>query len=158
MKTILVSVFILIASSSIYGQEEVDVFGYKLKLHKFEEVPADEPLHIWETLDVFKDFFKTQYGKNPMRRGVHPKTHGCYEGKMVMNSNIPQVDQVGIFTPNKEYDIFLRFSNGGPRPNNIDTEADTRGIGIQVRGIEGKNLLPLAKNATQDFTLNSSGF
>lgn len=156
MKKIALVCAFLMPTASSFTQDTINIFGYDLELHNYERVEKNEKKYTDETVKIIGEFFKRQYKNGKTRRGVHPKTHGCYEAKMVIEDDIPEKDQVGIFVPGKEYKTFLRFSNGGPRPGNVDSEADTRGIGIKVLGLDGPNLLPLEKEVTQDFTLNSS--
>lgn len=155
------------------GDRKYTVSGQSLILHELEYVPDGEAASLIETNNVIKQYFQKMYlSKGPQkdnasglvtngtRRGVHPKAHGCLLGRMKINYDISQYDQVGIFRPGAEYPIFARFSNGNPRPNGIDKDADSRGFAFKVQNVPGSPLLPHIAGAdsefTQDFTLNST--
>lgn len=94
------------------------------------------------------------------RRDAHPKAHGCVKAHMeVNNENLAPDDRVGLFSENKTYPAWIRFSNGNPiiQPDN---ERDVRGMAIKVMGVEGEKILARHRDElTQDFLLiNGSAF
>jgi hypothetical protein len=95
-------------------------------------------------------------GARVMRRDAHPKHHGCVMAHMSFNpSGISADEQVGIFAPNavKEYDAWVRFSNGSPNPNKPDDDGDVRGMAIKLMNVAG------TESGSQDFLLmNSKSF
>jgi len=146
--------------------------GYQIPLHNSENIPAEEPDAIKSLNDIMIAFFKKQYAsggptKDPAtglvfqgtRRGVHPRSHGCFKGKLEVN---PQLQKnVGIFQKGASYDVTLRFSNGSPQISGDDRSIDTRGFAMKVHNVPGRHLLgdhAMISNETmsQDFTLNSS--
>jgi catalase len=160
----LIATFISFSTYSI--QENVRIFGIEVPLHGTERVPENESQAIEEVNDLFTTFFQKEYSKpridsssnleiHGSRRGVHPKTHGCVKADFIVNKKIEKHDQVGIFIPGKKYETIIRFSNAGPRANNHDSWADSRGIGIKVYSPPGEQLLEVGEDS-QDFTLNST--
>lgn len=155
--------------------ESYEIEKMQIPLHRLEKIPVSEPEAIAGTNQIFTEFFKKSYEDSSAyqrdsgsgmtlvgtRRGVHPKAHGCLLGKMVVASNLKESDRVGIFqSPAQEYPVFARFSNGSPRPNGHDSAPDTRGFGLKVLNVPGKNMLQdivgAAEQTTQEFTMNTS--
>jgi hypothetical protein len=83
-------------------------------------------------------------------RGVHAKSHGIVEGKLIVPAGLPPVLAQGLFAKPGEYDVILRFSTS---PGDIldDSVSTPRGLALKVFGVEGARL-PGAEGAdTQDF-------
>jgi catalase len=145
--------------------------GQSVPLHNYEVVPEGEMEAIHGTNEVFRQFLSQIYAQpqtdtgsglviQGTRRGVHPKAHGCLVGQLEVSSKLSRRDQVGIFQESRKYNVLARFSNGSPRPNSHDREADSRGFGLKIVGVDGKYLLNNAVGSevdtTQEFTMNSS--
>ena len=80
-----------------------EVYGKQLNLHSLERVEENEIDNINQTVDILGKFFKKKYlnKSSPVKRGVHPRQHGCVNGKMTVNPDRPIDLQVGIFSPIK---------------------------------------------------------
>ncbi len=72
------------------------------------------------------------------RRDAHAKAHGCVKANFtVNNSNLPQKWRVGLFSENKKYDAWIRYSNGlGEGINTPDLKKDIRGMAIKIMNVE----------------------
>jgi len=89
----------------------------------------------------------------PYRRDAHAKAHGCVKATFtVPELNNPILKQ-GLFSQPKQYQAWLRFSNGFDRPQS-DNIKDARGMAIKVMGVKGEKLLKAEQNEmTQDFVM-----
>lgn len=135
-----------------------EVYGKQLNLHSLERVEENEIDNINQTVDILGKFFKKKYlnKSSPVKRGVHPRQHGCVNGKMTVNPDIPIDLQVGIFSPDKKYDVFIRYSNADPHLLGTDKDPDSRGFAMKVLNIDGDQLFPELGQSSQDFTLNTT--
>jgi len=86
----------------------------------------------------------------PLRRGQHPKAHGCVEAEFTVLPDIPLEFKVGVFREPKSYKALIRFSNG---KSDSDLEPDVHGMAIKVFGVEGKKTLSGDDSDVQDFIL-----
>lgn len=108
----------------------------------------------------FLDTLKKQTTESLTRRAVHGKHHGIVKATFkVDNSLLDTKDRVGIFSDNKEYKCWIRFSNGNGLPKS-DSEPDVRGMAIKLMGVSGKKILEDEIDAqTQDFLMiNTKSF
>jgi hypothetical protein len=128
---------------------------------ELERVPADEAERIQKVIDLTTAQMKQRYlSPNPLRRGVHPKDHGCVRASFKVRDDLPAELQVGIFSkPGREYDSWIRFSNASVLVgadssvnNGVDVHG-SRGMAIKVLGISGAPLMPYAGPPAQDFLM-----
>lgn len=89
------------------------------------------------------------------RRDAHAKAHGCLTATFTVRDDLPAAMRTGVFEPGRQYQAWIRFSNGNaaPRP---DYDKDARGMAIKLMGVEGPKLLdsPADRDAeTQDFLM-----
>ena len=124
-----------------------------------EYPPQGEEALIEQILTISKLSMK---GKPhpPMLRDQHPKSHGCVEGELIVEKDIPETMKVGVFKESKTYPIWIRFSNGGsdrdPKTGDFvpDTVGDVRGMAIKLIDVEGEMVLPEPEHkGEQDFVL-----
>ncbi|MCJ8320877.1 MAG: catalase family protein [Colwellia sp.] len=89
----------------------------------------------------------------PYRRDAHAKAHGCLKATFtVPQLNNPILKQ-GLFSQPKQYQAWIRFSNGFDRPQS-DNVKDARGMAIKVMGVDGEKLLKAEQDEmTQDFVM-----
>lgn len=83
---------------------------------------------------LMKDSAKDEF----VRRDAHPKAHGCVKAHLDLDiTNLPWDNRVGIFSKNKRYDAWIRFSNGaGGGASKHDLEKDVRGMAIKIMNVE----------------------
>ncbi|MBW4511763.1 MAG: catalase family protein [Scytonematopsis contorta HA4267-MV1] len=97
---------------------------------------------------------KVQTHKGPDLRKDHPKSHGLVWGEFIVENNIPEALQVGIFSHPNTYPIWARFSNASEAEKRgkfkSDTEPDIRALAIKLLHVEGKKVLD-DEQGTQDF-------
>ena len=66
-----------------------------------------------------------QQRPKPVRRGVHPKSHGCVRATFTVNADVPPALQVGLFAqPGRQFAAVVRFSNAAAREG---PDVDCRG-------------------------------
>ncbi|MEH2462167.1 catalase family protein [Nostoc sp.] len=104
-------------------------------------------------LDIDLD---VQAEKGPDLRKDHPKSHGLVWGEFIIEGNIPQSLQVGIFAQSQTYPIWVRFSNASNAEKRgkfkSDLEPDIRAMAIKLMQVEGQKVLD-DEQETQDFLL-----
>ena len=112
-----------------------------------------------ELTDAVRDSsLQTQKERGPKLRQLHPKSHGLVSGKFTIEKNISEKCKVGVFAQPKEYDIWVRFSNGSPpkeHERNVlhpDQKGDVRGMAIKLKNVAGEKV-PSDEDDTQDFVL-----
>ena len=93
---------------------------------------------------------------------MHPKSHGCVKAEFVVNKEIDEKYQVGLFaTPGKKFDAWIRYSNAaalvdddlkiGPRDN--ERKNGSRGMAIKILNVEGDFLSLDKGQQNQDFLM-----
>jgi len=89
------------------------------------------------------------------RRDAHAKAHGCLIATFRVRDDLPQEMRTRVFVPGREYQAWVRFSNGNAELQ-PDYTKDARGMAIKLMGVEGPKLLdsPADRDAeTQDFLM-----
>lgn len=124
-----------------------------------EYPPQGEEAQIEQILTISK--MSMQHNPHPpMLRDQHPKSHGCVQGELIVEEDIPENLKVGVFKASKTYPIWIRFSNGGsdrdPNTGNFvpDTVGDVRGMAIKLINVEGEMVIDAPEHqGEQDFVL-----
>lgn len=80
---------------------------------KYEHIPADEDRQIQNIIDLTKQQIMKRYpSPDTVRRGVHPKDHGCVLASFKIDENLEESFRVGVFSdPGAVYPCAIRFSN-----------------------------------------------
>ncbi len=89
------------------------------------------------------------------RRDAHAKAHGCLTATFTVRDDLPEALRTGVFVPGRQYQAWIRFSNGNAAPQ-PDYDKDARGMAIKLMGVAGPKLLdsPADRDAgTQDFLM-----
>ena len=87
---------------------------------------------------------RIEKGQMPAERAVFRKQHGIAYGNFVINKDIPEEFQVGIFAGDS-YECAVRFSSDtSPPANDLHT---TIGVGLKLFGVEGPKLFGEGNNA-----------
>ena len=144
------------------GKEVISTQSYD-----FEIVPDGEAGKI---ADIAKKTMKLQNKradnieaqKGQKLRGVHPKSHGCVSGDLVINEDIASNLQVGLFSkPGQKYKVLIRYSNASVRlsPDLENGDNGSRGMAIKVFNVGGEMLVNDKGAKNQDFLMiNTPGF
>lgn len=120
----------------------------------FETIPANEVAEIEEIARVTTKLQEKRKDlplqRGRVLRGVHAKAHGCVRAKFVVNQDIEEKYQIGLFAePGASFDAHIRFSNSsveidedskfikgdGTKPANW--EHGSRGMAIKVYDVIG---------------------
>jgi Catalase len=116
-----------------------------------EEIPEDEQ-EATRAITAISERLLNQ--KLPVRRGEHPKAHGCMRGELVIDADLPndKLLRVGVFQePGKRFPACIRFSNFSQKD---DRKGDAHGMAIKLFAVPGEKLLEDEKyEQTQDFLL-----
>jgi hypothetical protein len=132
---------------------------------QFEHVPPEESLQIENIVKLTVELLKRRYVDRPqepiIRRGVHPKDHGCVTAKFKILDNLPGDLRVGVFAePGREYDAFVRFSNAdsivredSAVGSNGVISHGSRGMAVKLMGVKGVPLVAPNGPLTQDFLM-----
>ena len=119
-----------------------------------EMIPDDEPKAIAATAALLEQFIRKTYppGVRPAKRDAHAKAHGCVRATFTVR-DLPQRLKVGVFAEAKQFDAWVRFSNGNNKPQ-ADKVGDGRGMAIKLMGVPGEKILDAERDAkTQDFVM-----
>ena len=88
-------------------------------------------------------------------RRTNSKTHGCLEGTLKIDGNLPKNISKGFITPNGSYKALIRFANGnlGVQPDIIP---DGRSVSIKLKDVSGKRVINKNKVGDVDLHLVSA--
>ena len=93
-------------------------------------------------------------GSGPAHRDAHAGDNGCVRAIFRVDPDLDRELQHGAFIPGREYEAWIRFSNGNSEVKG-SRWPDARGMAIKLMGVKGDKLMPDEKE-TQDFILLSS--
>jgi hypothetical protein len=114
-----------------------------------ETIPPGEDADISKIVQLNASVLNTK--ARPVRRGQHPKHHGCVRAEFRVEPGLPSDVAHGIFREPRTFAALVRFSNG---ESNDDRKPDAHGMAIKLLGVEGPKLLdPAGIATTQDFIL-----
>jgi len=85
-------------------------------------------------------------------RALHRKQITAAHGILEVLDGLPPFCKHGMFEQPREYDVWVRLSNGG-LDRAHDSVPDIRGFSLRVLGVEGDSALGHGPAASQDFTL-----
>jgi deferrochelatase/peroxidase EfeB len=88
-------------------------------------------------------------------RDAHPKHHGIVRATVDILPDVPADLRHGLFAVPKQYQAYIRFSNGRPTPTlPPDAAPDVRGMAIKLLSVDGPKELADEQH-THDFVLAS---
>lgn len=127
----------------------------KLELGR-EYISSNEDEIIQEMVNEMQAQMERMYKDKLMPRQIHTKMHGCVKGQFTIEPNLPEDLKVGVFSHQKSFNCYIRFSNSQTVPQ-PDKKKDIRGIAIKLLGVSGEKVLNNKRDSTvQDFLLMSS--
>ncbi len=121
-----------------------------------EYPPPGEEAYINDLAERLKAKIIKDNPTGIMRRDAHPKMHGVVKAEFIIEPNLPEQMQIGLFKEPKTYQAWIRFSNqdGSINP---DIDRDIRGMAIKLMNVAGKKLQESEEDElTQDFILIST--
>jgi hypothetical protein len=130
-------------------------------MSELERVPPEEAGQIENIVNLTLEQMKRRYaGQGSMRRGVHPKDHGCVSATFKVEDDLADDLRVGVFaTPGREYAAMIRFSNAtvvigsDSTVLNGTTTHGSRGMAIKLPGVDGTPLMEDDSAREQDFLM-----
>ena len=123
-----------------------------------EELEENEAQAIQKVIDAAMEALKRDFKAPRVPRDAHAKSPGCLRGFFeVHNENLPEELKLGLFSENKKFPAWIRFSNNTSDPMSKDSDLDLRGIAVKVMNVPGEKILPQEINeSTQDFLMFAS--
>jgi len=130
------------------------------QLNQFEPVQEqstpDEKYHTQQLIDLLKEKMEKDYANTLMKRGAHPKHHGCVKAEFIVEPDLPDKCRIGVFKNEQTFDAWIRFSNGAGAVQS-DMKNDIRGAAIKLLNVDGKKILEdELHEKTQDFLFLSN--
>jgi Catalase len=104
--------------------------------------------------EIIRQFIGRRFeeGRRPALRDAHAQDNGCVRAIFRVDANIAPELRHGIFSePGREYDAWIRFSNGNSEVLNSRVP-DARGMAIKLMGVVGRKLLQ-DEEQTHDFIM-----
>ncbi len=95
--------------------------------------------------------FNDYEGRRLALRDAHAKDIGCVQARFRIDSELAPALQQGVFIPGREYDAWIRFSNGNSEING-SRYPDARGMAMKLMGVGGTKFLS-NETSTQDFIM-----
>jgi hypothetical protein len=95
--------------------------------------------------------FNDYEGRRLALRDAHAKNIGCVHARFRVDSELAPALRQGVFIPGREYDAWIRFSNGNSEING-SRYPDARGMAMKLMGVDGAKFLSDEKS-TQDFIM-----
>ena len=90
-------------------------------------------------------------GPNKMQRDAHPKQVGLLKAEFIIEKDLPENLRIGVFSQEKTYSAWVRFSNQNAPPAN-DNVKDIRGMAVKLLDVAGKKIIDEHKvTPTHDF-------
>ena len=124
---------------------------------ELEQIPPEEAAQIENIVRLTVEQMKRRYtGDTPVKRGVHPKDHGCVMATFRVLDNLPNELRVGVFAnPGREYQAWIRFSNASVLVGQDSSPAGhgSRGMAVKLMKVEGTRLVEKDEPLTQDFLM-----
>jgi hypothetical protein len=111
-----------------------------------EIVPPGEADAVRIIAQAIEDRVRAAAKAGPARRDAHPKAHGCVRAEFRVLGDLPPALRRGIFAAPRNYQAWIRFSNGSGTPQ-PDSVGDGRGMAIKLMGVAQ------SPSTTQDFVM-----
>jgi catalase len=111
-----------------------------------EIIPANEAALIERLVE--QNLKLQDESTRPVKRGQHPKHHGCVRAEFIVEDGLAPELRHGLFAQAGVYDALIRFSNGAAED---DRKGDAHGMAIKLFGVPGDKLLE--PGDTHDFVL-----
>ena len=111
-----------------------------------EVIPENEPALIARL--VQQNIELLDENTKPVRRGQHPKHHGCVRAEFIVEEGLDDELRHGLFAVPGRYPAVIRFSNGAAMD---DRKGDAHGMAIKLLDVPGEKLL--GEGGTHDFVL-----
>ncbi len=117
-----------------------------------EKIDLDEPARYEGYAKQFAQIQKRKSERWGVGRTLHRKQLTAAHGTLEVLDGLPEFARHGIFAAPRDYDVWVRLSNGG-FDRARDQAPDVRGFSLRVLGVKGKSALGNGLAKSQDFTL-----
>lgn len=117
-----------------------------------EKIASDEEQRYAEYAQQFAQIQAARAARWGAGRALHRKQLTAAHGILEVLDGLPRYARHGLFAQPREYDVWVRTSNGG-FDRAPDKVPDIRGFAMRVFGVEGASALGNGPAPSQDFTL-----
>ena len=127
------------------------------------EDPKQEADQIEQIAELMRQLLAKRYTEKnkPSLRGVHPKSHGCFQAKFEVLCDLAPEFQVGLFSePGASFDSVVRFSNADTlvredfrKGLSGNPENGSRGMAIKILNMTGEVIYEDTGGCSQDFLM-----
>jgi hypothetical protein len=119
---------------------------------RFEMTMVLDDRKVDPVVPVLERQLQSQYAPPRIKRGAHPKMHGCVQAEFIVDAVVDQGFQHGVLKkPGNVYCAWVRFSNAFRIQH--DLEAETRGIGIKLLHVTAERI-----DRLDDAEVDADGF
>lgn len=117
-----------------------------------EQVAADEEQRYAGYARTFAEIQARREQRWGKGRTLHRKQLAAAQGTLEVLDGLPEFARHGLFAEPRDYDVWVRLSNGG-LDRASDRTPDIRGFALRVFGVHGESALGNGPAKSQDFTL-----
>jgi hypothetical protein len=117
-----------------------------------EQIAADEEQRYAGYARAFAEIQARREQRWGKGRTLHRKQLAAAQGTLEVLDGIPEFARHGLFAQPRDYEVWVRLSNGG-LDRASDRTPDIRGFAIRVFGVQGESALGNGPAKSQDFTL-----
>jgi hypothetical protein len=96
---------------------------------------------------------RTRAKGEKLTRAWHLKIHGCLQGKLTVDPNLPEDKRIGVFKNASAQDVWMRVTNINQPADDV---VDLRGLAIKVLNVPGEKKMPGDPYDGQDFLMNDT--
>ena len=117
-----------------------------------EQIADDEAERFEGYARQFADIQARRAQRWGAGRTLHRKQLAAAQGTLEVLDGLPPFAQHGLFAEPRDYEVWVRLSNGG-LDRASDRTPDIRGFALRVLGVQGESALANGPAVSQDFTL-----
>ena len=142
-------------TTNFQRESSLDDIDAELGEHYYRGDKATEEQWTAAIIDLIRQSIdrRFQQEERPARRDAHTFDSGCVKAIFQVDADLDPALQHGVFVPGREYEAWIRFSNGDIEPRSRWIP-DARGMAIKLVGVKGPKLID-DETLTQDFVLIS---
>ena len=136
----------------------------KMASNPFEVIAnLDEEIRqIKEIERLMVELLKKRYADSGrFLRGVHPKSHGCFNAEFQVLEDIEEELRVGLFAePGARFNAIVRYSNADSlvRPDLRDGENGSRGMALKILNVPGEKVFGADEDSQDFLMINTAEF
>jgi hypothetical protein len=122
-----------------------------------EEIAPDEEERFSKYAKMFSILQKQKSKQFGNGRALHRKQLLAAKARLEVLGNLPEYAKIGLFKEQKNYEAFIRLSNGGLEIK-ADSIADIRGFAIKILGLKGEGAMGGEVQSQSFLLINQEAF